>query len=152
MNITTPLHPLTSLNRVADFTLLEPTSAMLPAGFDFAFGQIDAALLREYFSSRDLHAIGVFRCENVHIEGASILKIRDETLVANELNMHPDKVVRALQQQPFCSERTIRRIKEPCALIIGPGHNVFGHWIADFLPKISLISYAGFDIDQIKIV
>jgi capsular polysaccharide biosynthesis protein len=46
----------------------------------------------------------------------------------------------------------MRRIEGRAAIIHGPGYNVFGHWLIDFLPRLYILRRAGFDIATLTFI
>lgn len=46
----------------------------------------------------------------------------------------------------------LRRIavEEPVVLLTGMGHQMYGHWLVDFLPKLFLLDRAGHDITRLR--
>jgi capsular polysaccharide biosynthesis protein len=43
-----------------------------------------------------------------------------------------------------------RQVRGPLAVIYGPGHETYGHWLIDFLPRLWVLSRAGFDIHLLR--
>jgi capsular polysaccharide biosynthesis protein len=46
----------------------------------------------------------------------------------------------------------VRRIRGQAAIIHGPGYNIFGHWLIDFLPRLYVLRRAGHDIEKLKFI
>jgi len=46
----------------------------------------------------------------------------------------------------------VRHIEGQVAIIHGPGFDIFGHWLIDFLPRLFALDRAGCDIQKIKLV
>ena len=40
----------------------------------------------------------------------------------------------------------VRHVRGPLAVIYGPGHETYGHWLVDFLPRLWVLAQAGHDI------
>ena len=49
-------------------------------------------------------------------------------------------------------EKTRRHVQGQTLLLANNGHQIYGHWLVDFLPKLYLLEVAGVDIDRIKIL
>ena len=49
-------------------------------------------------------------------------------------------------------EQRVRRVSGQSMLLATGGHQIYGHWPADFLPKLFAMKAAGFDPDKLKIL
>ncbi|NHO53902.1 DUF563 domain-containing protein, partial [Acetobacter estunensis] len=47
---------------------------------------------------------------------------------------------------------SIRKIRGKAILIACNGHQIYGHWLIDFLPKLALLAHSGYNIENIKLL
>jgi capsular polysaccharide biosynthesis protein len=72
------------------------------------------------------------------------------SLALNHPRRHVQSVMSA--QAAGWAGLPVRRIAGQAAVIHGPGFDVFGHWLLDFLPRLFGLRRAGIDIQKIKLV
>jgi capsular polysaccharide biosynthesis protein len=66
---------------------------------------------------------------------------------SHEANIHPKHVMDLVTELgPPSFPRPRRFLTGKVAMITGPGHTVYGHWLSDFLPKLFLLHASGHDI------
>jgi hypothetical protein len=141
-----------SLESISDFSCLEHPTDALPRAPDFMFGTPAKDVLTSYFASRYLHEVGVYRCENIILEDAALLRNDGAYIIAPQVNLHADKVSRFIDQRQTGGDSPLAQLDGLGALIAGPGQNVYGHWLVDFLPKLYLLAAAGYDIGSLKYI
>jgi hypothetical protein len=135
---------MANFRRVADADFCTPTK---PA---FMLGPIPTELVSDCWDGHGfqwVHEQGVLEIDaTMH---APYLLTRDGAPVEfTWANLHSSYLDRIWQPKP----ETQRPSDVVRVLIAGPGHPIFGHWLVDFLPKLWVLSAAGYDIDALRYV
>ena len=96
-------------------------------------------------------SIGVYSLLGFDVFGAYLLAKDGDCYFAPETNIHPQHFDEhhARPVSPHQVKMT-RAIRGRAAMITGPGHTVYGHWLSDFLPKLYLLKAAGHDIRTLR--
>ena len=128
---------------------LAPPSMVLPPAPRFSFGTFPASLANWYYYQAGLGRIGVFRIENCELIDQHLLSRPGELFVCPELNIYPPYISAMLERRAGAPpKRTINLPGRHAA--IGPGFDVYGHWLVDILPRLYLLEAAGFPIDDLS--
>lgn len=120
---------------------------------DLMIGAVTPALMRAYFTESLVHGAAVLRVREAEVlrEGAVLLDGR--FALCGQINVDPGYPARF---HPDLAERRptlpLRRIAEEVVLLAGAGHTVYGHWLADFLPKLYLLHRAGYRLERLRIL
>ncbi|MBS0558639.1 MAG: glycosyltransferase family 61 protein [Proteobacteria bacterium] len=128
----------------ARFHAIAPANAAVPPPPRFFFGTFPADVAAHYFRHIGLGPAGTFTVRNVRFQAAYVIAHGGRPLICSELNIHPPHVTGAMAQVAG-RERIVRRFDGTFAFIQGPGHHIFGHWLADFLPKLHVLAASGHD-------
>lgn len=151
-NKQTNAHHDIGLNRLADQTLgfeytqISPGFTSLPEPPRFWRGDFPEPLARFYFSCKEVWPTGVYRASDIVVNGPGLLSRESQKFCIKETNTH----IRAYENHSamhglaFPAEPKLR-IEKPVVLLIGPGFDVYGHWLVDFLPKLYLLQACGID-------
>jgi hypothetical protein len=133
-----------------EFVELHPATNLIPAPPRFTYGTFRAELAAQYFRNTHLWAIGVYKLHGFEILGPYALCRNGNLFSCHEANIHPkhiQDVVREVGPPNFPRPR--RFVTGQVAMITGPGHTVYGHWLSDFLPKLYLLHASGHDIRRL---
>lgn len=123
----------------------------VPRAPDFMFGPMPDDFTRYYYQYTNLWALGIFRARGFEVLGPYTLVKDGEIFSCPQANIHQ------AHQKDFLArfgdlakprERVV--VVGQAALLAGPGHSVYGHWISDFLPKIFLLHTAGIDVLKLR--
>jgi len=139
------------IGSLVEFVEVYPASNLIPAPPRFTFGTFGADLATMFFRHTHLWAIGLYRLSGFEVFGAYALCKDGELFSCHEANIHSEYiagVVAALGAPTL--PRTRRFLAGPFAMITGPGHGIYGHWLSDFLPKLYLLHAAGYDIRRLR--
>jgi hypothetical protein len=129
---------------VAQFQRIAPANLAVPQPPRFFFGQFPADVAALYFRHVGVGPVGTFMLHDARFEAAYVISRDGRPLVCSELNMHPPHITEAMG--PLAGrQRVLRRFDGRFAFIQGPGHHIFGHWLADFLPKLFVLAACGHD-------
>lgn len=109
-----------------------------------------AAVASEYFSRQHLQPVGLYAANDVAVGVGPRLYQDDELLTAPELHLSPQHMTGS----PAADETPAPSLKAdgPHVLIVGPGYNIYGHWMVEILPKLGVLHAAGIDLDAIRLL
>jgi capsular polysaccharide biosynthesis protein len=119
----------------------------------FIFGTLPGFLAPDLFGETEIGGVGCYRLHDAQVIFDGIILQRGTALWSLALN-HPLGHVRAVlsAQAAGWASLPVRRIAGQVAVIHGPGFDIFGHWLIDFLPRLYGLHRAGVDIADIKFV
>lgn len=133
------------------FIQLAPASRTPPPAPAFLFGPANRIVFNELFAQGGMHAVGCYVLRNA-VVGPTGVAIKDGVAFSSAAFIHPPHHVRDITGRLFKSELTAHHVRGPLAVIYGPGHETFGHWLVDFLPRLHVLHQAGFDIMTMRFV
>ena len=107
-----------------------------------------AAVANEYLGHQYLQQIGLYVARDVTVGAGPRLYHDSEMLTAPELHLWPELV----KEAPTPSETLARKLDGPHALIVGHGYRIYGHWLAEILPKLGVLHAAGLDLDSVRLL
>ncbi len=132
------------------FIRLAAPSIALPAAPRFVFGALSGPVSTEYYSMRGLASVGVFVARNIEVSDACVLRRGETIYTCPELNIYPPQVEVALARRDPLSAGTRRPVGGRCVMFLGPGYTVYGHWLVEYLPKLSLLVAAGYHLEELR--
>ncbi len=139
------------IGKAVDFVTLYPGTNLVPAPPRFTFGTFNAELAAGYYRHTHLWAIGVYKLYGFEVFGPYGLCKDGELFASHEANIHAKHVEDLVAQYgPPSVPRPKRFLTGPIAMITGPGHGVYGHWLSDFLPKLYSLQAGGYDVRRIR--
>ncbi len=141
--------------------LLDDDSSRRPSPH-FVFGPCTHEQMTHFRGDRYTPAVRVYLGHEVEINGpwfmtGALLSHRGVHLSCRELALDPASPearerLTAHEAARRDGSRPLRRIKGCSILLATNGHQIYGHWLIDFLPKLYLLDRAGFSIDDINIL
>jgi capsular polysaccharide biosynthesis protein len=139
--------------RPVTYTEFAGASRSPPQPPAFLFGPFPAYLAPDLFLQFDVPAVGCYRLREAQVSYDAVILLQGQPVWSLALN-HPDYYVpEALAANvPDLYSLKVRHIPGQAAIIHGPGYNIFGHWLADFLPRLYVLRRAGLDIGALKII
>lgn len=143
------LYDLVQNNSGIGFVQLEPPFSQVPQPPRFLFGPLRSELTEAYFQLIHLHQVGVFVCKDVEVRGPYLILHDGDVVACPQANFHAVHLAQVLPED-FLSQKGVKEVSGDCAMVFGPGYEVFGHWMVDFLPKFYLLQQAGYDLAQIS--
>jgi capsular polysaccharide biosynthesis protein len=89
----------------------------------------------------------------VQVTFDAIILLRGAALWSLALN-HPRNHVQAVMgaQAAGWAGMPVRRVPGQAAILHGPGFDIFGHWLIDFLPRLYGLHLAGVNIETIRFI
>jgi capsular polysaccharide biosynthesis protein len=115
----------------------------------FVLGPAPAALLWDMFADIGAPAAGLYEIEDVTVAPTGI-PIRDGVAFYGEQFMQPECHVEHLAARLNREDLPIRHVPGPLAVMCGPAHETWGHWLTDLLPCLWLLRAAGHDLSALR--
>jgi capsular polysaccharide biosynthesis protein len=134
--------------RVTD--LSEPAHSAFRAP-DFLVGAVNAEFLRTYAAQSLVLGTALFHVKHASVTAEGVVFTDGRLNTCNELNTDLAYVehYHAGTRERF-DRLTAVTVTDPVVLLTGPGHLVYGHWLVDFLPKLYLLSLAGYRFSRLR--
>ncbi len=146
---------------VSEIPLLPARSRPRPAPA-FTYGPVTEDALRHFHNDQFEPPVSVFIMRRVEVVGpwfsCGALLLRGEIdflLDGIALNPEDQESRRRLLAHLHATangEKTVRRVAGAVMLLANNGHQIYGHWLVDFLPKLCLLELAGIDLDRITVL
>jgi capsular polysaccharide biosynthesis protein len=125
----------------------------IPAAPRFTFGDAPNDLMRRYYSECLSLPVGLFAATGVDLAFDSLLMKDNTYLRCDELQMHSGMLPQYIEYHRSRSTSSrIRYEHGTCVLLLGMGYQIYGHWLADFLPKLFVLHRAGCKLNELKIL
>ncbi len=144
-----------------DVQLLVKESYPIRPAPQFIYGPCDPDYLRHFHNDQYSPPIFLIRCRDMEVVGpwfmtGAILKQGEtyfsSSCIASDPNTEESRRRIAEHETALRDgSRTVRYVPGQVLLLPTNGHQIYGHWLADFLPKLYLLELAGIDIDTLKI-
>jgi capsular polysaccharide biosynthesis protein len=127
------------------FIKLDAPAFSLPAGPMFLFGPATRAALNDLFALTPTHDIGCYTLEDAVLAPTGIA-IKSGIAFSSPAFIHPPYHVQTVAARLHAVQLPARHVRGPLAVLYGPGHQTYGHWLVDFLPRLFVLAQCGFDI------
>ncbi|MGH7041680.1 MAG: glycosyltransferase family 61 protein [Acetobacteraceae bacterium] len=123
----------------------------LPSPPRFTFGCFDGDLASRYYHETVVLGTGLFVASGVEVSGPYCLSQGGMFFESPQLHLDPNCLNASLEYYGVTrSSRRLRAVAGQCAMLIGPGFEIYGHWLMDFLPKLYVLHALGYDIDSLR--
>ncbi len=133
-----------ALPRLA-FTELAPAHRSLAPAPLCVFGPATPLLQQELFGQTHLGAVGCYTIEDATLAPTGIA-MKDGVAFSSAAFLHPPHHVATVAGRMLAADLPVRHVRGPLAVLYGPGHETYGHWLVDFLPRLWVLAQAGHDI------
>jgi capsular polysaccharide biosynthesis protein len=145
------LPPLSPFGELASFDELLPPSQEAPPPPRFIYGIMPPDVAITYFGRHSLPQTGVYSARNITVGAGPCLYHDNDMLVGPEIHLHAANIEEAAARYGLSGRPdAVRKVEGPHALIVGPGYQIYGHWMAEILPKLGLLRSAGLDLDKLR--
>ncbi len=111
-------------------------------------GPIPEEFDKWYFGDQWSPAAGLFTVPNLHLAGDATLTWRDFTLTIPQNEVDEKAIFR--ETATVAGATTQRVIEGQVVLLPGAAYRIYGHWLADFLPRLHILTICGHDIKTLK--
>lgn len=128
----------------------------------FLHGPCGAEALRHFHNDQYEPPVLVYSAQGFEVVGpwfisGSLLVREGTTFSCPGISSNPDGAEsrRRLEEHrslTLAGKKTFRYVPGQVLLLAANGHQIYGHWLADFLPKLYLLELAGIDVDSVKIL
>jgi capsular polysaccharide biosynthesis protein len=136
-----------------DYLPITPSVACAPQKPMFTLGPLPDYLKPSLFGPSHLPGVGCYTLHDVRVGFDGVLIRQNRLLHADDLNLPQDHVGRAIaHNMPGWRMAKVHRVKGRATLIHGPGFDVYGHWLIDFLPRLWVLHRHGIDIRDTPIL
>lgn len=123
-----------------------------PSAPDFAFGPIVREFGHLYYGQRSCREVGLYRVRGGRVFSDGVVARKDSLMFCDELTIHKG-VVRILVERFWCNLQPlqIRHERGRLAVIAGPAHDQYGHWLIDHMPKLFVLQKFGIDWEDLRL-
>ena len=132
--------------RFSKLTGAERSLAPSPA---FLLGPATAAVNDELFAQTRLHAIGCYTLNDAVLAPTGIA-MKDGVAFSSPAFLHPPHHVSTVVSRFLASDLPSRHVRGPLAVMYGPSHETYGHWLVDFLPRLWVLMQTGHDVHTLR--
>jgi capsular polysaccharide biosynthesis protein len=124
-----------------------------PAPPCFIFGTLPGYLAPDLYGEAKIGGVGCYRLRDAQVVFDGIMLAQGAALWSLALN-HPRPHVHAVMsaQARGWADLPVRRVVGQAAIIHGPGFDIFGHWLVDFLPRLYGLTCAGHNIETMTFI
>ncbi len=133
------------------FRELDAASRTPPPCPGFLFGPANEAVARQMYAQTMVRATGCYALRDAAIGPTGIAMQDKLAYCSDSLNHHRpylQTTVHWLNQQTL----PVREVAGPLVGMFGPSHEVFGHFIVDYLPRLWLLQACGYALDTLRFV
>ena len=115
----------------------------------FLLGPANATVLSEVFGQIDTPCVGCFAIADAFVAPTGIA-IKDGVAFHAEAFLQPRHHVVTVCDRLNAENPPLRHISGKLAVIYGPAHETWGHWLTDFLPRLWVLQQAGHDLEDLQ--
>jgi hypothetical protein len=118
---------------------------------DLLVGQVTPTLLRVYHEQTTVLGASLYELPGAEVTEEGVILLDGVLQYAAQLNIFPvnfEGHFRAIAARLPDLRRV--DVEAPVVLLTGMGHQMYGHWLVDFLPKLFLLDRAGHDITRLS--
>jgi capsular polysaccharide biosynthesis protein len=115
----------------------------------FVLGPANESVLWEIFGQIETPSVGCYTVADALVAPTGIA-IKDGVAFHGEAFQLPYHHVVTVCDRLNTEDLPVRHITGKLAVIYGPGHETWGHWLTDFLPRLWVLHAAGHDIASLR--
>ena len=117
----------------------------------FLLGHAGPALLRDLAGQTLTPQIGCYTMRDALVAPTGI-PIKHGVAFHGDAFLHPRHLAVAIADRLNADPPAMRDIAGPVAVLCGPAHETYGHWLVDFLPRLWVLHQAGHDLASLRFV
>ncbi len=134
----------------ASFQQILPGYQGLPPPPRFHYGTFPSELAAKYYRLSELGPAGVWSSDALVVGPGLLLRTLDGALVkAPPLNWVEHHIDVALGRIGGLTGEAPAALDADAVLMMTGGYPIYGHWLADILPRLILLDRAGYGLDQL---
>jgi len=103
-----------------------------------------------FFGDQWVPAAGLFTIPNLHLAGDATLTWNDFTLIIPQNEVDERFITREAAMVATATAAPPRHIAGQAVLLAGATYRIYGHWLADFLPRLHILTILGHDLKTLK--
>ncbi len=130
---------------------IEPPARSAAPSPAFMFGPSTPALAQQMFGQTATPGLGCYIVEGGGI-GPTGIALRDGAVFSLHATNHPPRHVAEILARLQASDLGERFIPGPLVALFGPSHEIYGHTLVDYLPKLWVLQAAGYDLADLRFV
>jgi capsular polysaccharide biosynthesis protein len=115
----------------------------------FLFGPANDDVLGQIFGQLDTPAVGCYDFGAALVAPTGIAIKAGVAFCATDAFIHPRHHVVAVSDRLNASPLPVRHVPGPLAVIYGPAHETWGHWLVDFLPRLWVLHASFHALDKL---
>lgn len=117
----------------------------------FLLGPANEDVLWQIFGETRTPAVGCYAIEDATLAPTGIA-IKDGVAFHADAFLHPRHHVVAVSDRLNTETLPLRHVPGPLAVIYGPAHETWGHWLVDLLPRLWVLHAAGHALEKLRFV
>jgi capsular polysaccharide biosynthesis protein len=115
----------------------------------FLLGPANAEVLWDIFSQLETPAVGCYEIADALVAPTGVA-IKEGVAFHAEAFIHPRHHVVAISDRVNAAGLPVRTVAGAVAVIYGPAHETWGHWLVDFMPRLWVLRTAGHDLARLR--
>jgi capsular polysaccharide biosynthesis protein len=115
----------------------------------FMLGPVTQALLHDLAAQTSTPRVGCYTVHDALVAPTGI-PIKQNVAFHSDAFLHPRHLTVAIADRLNAETPPVRRIEGIVALLCGPSHETYGHWLVDFLPRLWVLHQAGHDLAALR--
>jgi hypothetical protein len=132
-----------------NFQLVAPAGISLQRPPLFLLGSANAAILHDLACQTRTPAIGCY-ASHAALVAPTGFPIIGGAAFHGDAFLHPRHVVVSISDRLNAERVPIRDVAGKVAVLCGPAHETYGHWLVDFLPRLWVLHQAGHDLSALR--
>jgi capsular polysaccharide biosynthesis protein len=144
-----PTHHATGLAPRLSFTQIAPAGTSLPRPPLFLLGPATEAVLRDLAAQTATPEIGCYAMADAVVAPTGF-PIKQGVALHGDAFLHPRHLVVSISDRLNAEPVRTRPVQGTVAVLCGPAHETYGHWLVDFLPRLWVLHQAGYDLAAIR--
>ena len=117
----------------------------------FLLGPASEQVHDEIFGQTETGEVGTYAIDDVLVAPSGIA-IKDGVAFSSTAFIHPPHHVEQVAARVLGTDLPRRHVGGTLAVIYGPGHQTYGHWLVDFLPRLWVLARTGHDLAALRYV
>jgi hypothetical protein len=115
----------------------------------FILGPATEALLGALAGQVETPALGCYALHDTLVAPTGF-PVKNGAALHGEAFLTPRHLVVSISDRLNSETLPVREVGGSVALLCGPAHETYGHWLVDFLPRLFVLAQAGHDVDGLR--
>ena len=142
-----------AIGSIATFREVLPRSFSLAQPPRFSFGTFPADVAAQYYAALQIDPVGLYACVSVELSDGYVMHHKGQLVVAPDCKVfHKHLEDIPAEREAAFKDRPRRRVAGKVACVISPGHKIYGHWLAEILPRLAVLEAAGESLEKLVFV